>query len=98
LKELKQVCNDRKQHLEDEKLFEQIPATNYIAAIQATIEALAYQDTNNKMAEEIINEYADLFKPIPHADLLPTEVLAQIPLKDKYKPMRTRRYCVPRAL
>jgi len=45
-----------------------------------------------------MDEYQDLFKPIPHADLLPTDILARIPLKDKYKPLRTCKYSVPQAI
>ena len=98
LAELKDVCNIRRKRLESEKAFETIRPFNYIAAIKTTIENLAHEDANNKLAEEIMDEFSDLFKPIPHADLLPTDVLAHIPLKDKYKPLKTRKYSVPRAL
>ena len=66
--ELKQVCDARWQHLEANKAFEQITPINYIASIKAKIEDLAIEDANNKLAEEIMNDFEDLFKPIPHTD------------------------------
>ena len=95
LTELKQVCDARQRQLEASKAFEQIAPINYIASIKAAIERLATEDSNNKLAEDILNDFEDIFKPIPHANLLPTNVLAHIPLKDKYKPMKTRKYSVP---
>jgi len=73
--ELKEVCKTRRLHLEAQNAFESIApqATNYIAAIKSKIEQLANEDANNKLAQEIMDEYQDLFKPIPHADLLPTD-------------------------
>ena len=95
--ELKQVCDIRQCHLEMTKAFEQIKPINYIASIKATIECLAIEDTNNKLAEEIMNDFKDIFKPISHANLLPTDLLVHIPLKDKYKPLKTHKYSVPQA-
>ncbi len=96
IQELKEVCAVRLKQLESQDLFEKL---NYVAAIRGTIEILASQDANNKLAAKIVNEYnLDVFEPIPHADLLPTDVLAHLPLKDDYKPMKTRKYSVPRML
>ena len=98
LAELNTVCKIRRERLEHNNAFETITPMNYIAAIRSKIEDLASEDANNKLANEILEEFADVFEPIPHADLLPTEVLAHIPLKDKYKPLKSRKYSVPRAL
>jgi hypothetical protein len=61
-------------------------------------QVLAAQDANNKLAEDIIEEYKDIFEPIPHADLLPTDVLVWLQLKDEHRPIRYRKYSVPHPL
>jgi hypothetical protein len=65
-----------------------------ITAIRNTIEMLTSQDANNKLAADIVEEYKNIFELIPRVDLLPTDVLAHLPLKDKHKSIKYGKYRV----
>jgi hypothetical protein len=48
------------------------------------------------MAEsELLAEFRDVFEPLPHVDKLPTNVTAQIKIKDAEQMIKTRTYCCP---
>ena len=94
--ELKLKYTQRKQHLENNKVFENILPFNPIAAITARIESLACQKTLNKLEGEIKHNYRDVFRPIPHISELPTSETARIQLKNAYQTISKRQYDVPR--
>ena len=67
-----------------------------VAAIHEAIETLATQSQLAQMGKSIIEEYVDVFTPIPHLDKLPTDVYCHIKLKDVYKTISSHSYSSPR--
>ena len=51
IRELKDVCEKQREHLEAESLIEPIKPLNFIAVIRSTVERLAYEDANNRLAQ-----------------------------------------------
>jgi len=49
-----------------------------------------------QLGVELIDEFKDVFSPIPHIDELPTDVYCRIKLKDAYQTVKTRSYSTPR--
>jgi hypothetical protein len=53
-----------------------------VGAVRQRIETLALEDSLRKEEASIMEEFHDLFEPIPHVNRLPTDCLAEIHLKD----------------
>ncbi|KAF8237394.1 hypothetical protein L208DRAFT_1516766, partial [Tricholoma matsutake] len=53
-------------------------------------------DQLEKLGSDIKESYADIFKPIPHVDEMPSLVLYKINLKDASKTITMRSYSCPR--
>jgi hypothetical protein len=96
LAELKLKCNERRKELEASNAFEKVTLFNPIAVIMEKIAFLASQQHLNKLDDEIKEEYSQIFKPIPHINLLPDHEPARIHLKDTYKKISLRSYACPR--
>jgi len=94
--ELKWKCTQRKQWLEKEGMFEKVTPFLPIAAVTARIEQLASTEKLKGLEEELKDEHKEIFEPIPHADLLPTEYTARIELKKAEKMILSRTYDCPR--
>lgn len=96
LAELKYVCHERLVELSRTSSFETVTHVNPIAAIRARIAQLASVETLSCHDRDMKKEFASIFEPLPHARDLPTDVLAQIHVKDAYKKISTRTYQCPR--
>ena len=66
-----------------------------IAAITQSIELLASKNQLENLETKLKSEYKEIFQPIPHVDHLPMTETARIQLKDAYKVISTRQYCIP---
>jgi hypothetical protein len=96
IKELKWKCAERLAKLNEENLFEVPKPINIVTAVKHTIELLASKDKLIKCEEELKNEFKEIFAPIPHISLLPTENMARIQVKEAYKKIASRNYSCPR--
>ena len=94
--ESKWKCTLIKTKLESEDLFELITPLLPIPAVTAQIQQLASFDKLNELDNNLKNEYKEIFKPIPHADLLPTNYTACIKLRDAEKTILSRSYTCSR--
>ena len=94
LRELKLVCAQR---LSDNIVtFEDVKAVDVVGAVRARIEQLASQETLLRKDTQLRTEYSQIFEPIPHIDELPSDVFAEIHIKDPEKTIRNRSYPSPR--
>lgn len=75
---------------------EPVKEVDVIAAIRNRIATVAILDDLEKRGIRIRHDYADVFKPIPHIDRLPTQFQARIKLKDAEKIIKNRSYSTPR--
>ena len=66
-----------------------------VATVRTRIETLSAQEKLSSLGRQIINEFANVFNPIPHIDKLPTDVYCRIKLKDPAKTIATRSYSTP---
>ena len=90
LAELMLVCND---HLKNSKFKpEVIELFNVVAAVQSCIEALAVADALIKNEQKLKAEFKCIFKPIPHVNDLPRNVIAEIHIKNAEKIIKTCTY------
>jgi hypothetical protein len=69
-----------------------VKPVNIVAAVRECIESLAAGEKLHSLEKEIMNEFADMFTPIPHLDQLPTDVYCHIKLKDSSKTIATHSY------
>lgn len=70
----------------------QIVAAALVATRIANIEQESILETERN---NILSDFADVFKDLPHADMLPDNVLAEINLKDANKIIQTWTYSCP---
>ncbi|KAJ7256133.1 hypothetical protein B0H12DRAFT_1016061 [Mycena haematopus] len=77
-------------------LFEQVKPVDVIAAVRARVEILAHWEELQDRGDKIRADYPMLFEPMPHADLLPTDVLCEIKVKNANHNIETRSYRSPR--
>jgi hypothetical protein len=85
LTELKLKCAECLNFLNRESLFEKVREIDVIAAIKDSIERLASKDYLINVERNLKKKYKEIFEPIPHVDLLPSEETALIHLKDTCK-------------
>lgn len=78
--ELKWKCTQQRNSLENKDWFHKIEPLSPISAIITRIQQLASRDKFKSLENDIKDEYREIFEPIPHADLLPTDY-ARIKLK-----------------
>ena len=94
LAEVLMVCNDRIKHL---KLpAEEVKNFGVAGAVRERIEKLAAEDMPIKREKKLRTEYKVIFKPIPHVDELPQDVVAEIHMKNAEKLIKSRSYPSPR--
>lgn len=67
-----------------------------VAQIASRIENIEESLTLEAERSSLINEFESVFATIPHVDELPTDVLAEIKLKDASHIIQTRTYACPR--
>jgi hypothetical protein len=94
--ELKEKCAERLAKLNEGNLFEIPKPINVVAAMKEAIEILAAKDKLQKCEEKIKDEFKEIFAPIPHISLLPTENMARIQVKNAYQKIANRNYSCPR--
>jgi hypothetical protein len=91
--ELNMVCSNRLINIKQK--FEQVQTPDVVGAIRQRMEVMAAQQKLADLGKTIINEYADVFAPIPHIDELPTDIYCRIRLKDTSKSIHARSYSTP---
>ncbi|KAH9829347.1 uncharacterized protein C8Q71DRAFT_718361, partial [Rhodofomes roseus] len=67
-----------------------------LAAVLERVEVLAAQHRLTELGLDMISRNKDVFEPIPHAELLPSDVWCRIQLKEANKQIVTRTYASPR--
>ena len=87
------VCHD---HLKDKKLQpEKVKDFNVAGAICDCIDVLVSQEKMASQEATLKTEYEDIFEPIPHANELPRDVVAEIQIKNAEKTIKSRSYPSP---
>jgi hypothetical protein len=94
LLELISVCRDRLT--EGKCVPEYVKPLNVAALVKDRIELLAFQEKVGTSESELLAEFQDVFKPLPHVDKLPTNVTARIKIKDAEQTIKTQTYGCPR--
>ena len=94
--ELKWKCEQLRLSIDAEAGLQQNPSMLPIAAVITRIEQLACKDRLIQLDRELKDEFKEVFEPIPHSDLLPTNYTARIKLKDAEKKILSRSYTCPR--
>ena len=90
--ELKEKCAECLTKMNEQNLFEIPKLINVIMAIKHTIEVLASKEKLQQHEEKIKDEFKEIFAPIPHISLLPTENMARIQVKNAYQEIANRNY------
>ena len=90
--ELKWKCDQIKYALEEHP---ELQNSSPIPAVTAKIEQLASKNRLIQLDQQLKDEYKEIFEPIPHADLLPTNYTTQIKLKDAEKVILWWSYTFP---
>ena len=94
LAELMLVCHDR---LKNKKLQpEHVKDFDIAGTVRDRIDVLVAQEQLAACETALKTEYKDIFEPIPHADELPRNVVAEIQIKDAEKTIKSRSYPSPR--
>lgn len=75
---------------------EPVKEVDVVGAIRNRIATIAILDDLEQRGTSIRQDYADVFKPIPHINRLPDQVHARIKLKDAEKIIKNRSYSTPR--
>ncbi|KAJ3561342.1 hypothetical protein NP233_g10248 [Leucocoprinus birnbaumii] len=94
LAELKEKLIAKKEEL-DMSAVEKRPLAEIIAAISARIISSEEELRHREEREQVLKDFEPVFADVPHADKLPTDVLAEIKLKDANFTMATRTYSCP---
>jgi hypothetical protein len=94
LSELLTLCNDRIKN--GTLLFEDVKEVDCIGAVRNAIEKLSAEERLIKLGIKVKSDFPDIFEPIPHADLLPSNYLTHIKLKDVEKQITNCTYSCPR--
>jgi Aspartyl protease len=83
LSELLTLCNNRIKN--GTLLFKNVKEVNCIRAVHNAIKKLSAEERLIKLGIKVKSDFPDIFEPIPHADLLPSNYLTHIKLKDAEK-------------
>ena len=70
--ELKMVCAERHVYLQHQD--EVVVPLDIVAAIRQHVETLATMDKLKQLRKELVDEFQEVFTPIPHIDNLPMDV------------------------
>ncbi|KAG2737970.1 hypothetical protein P692DRAFT_20760211, partial [Suillus brevipes Sb2] len=93
--ELKSVLPELKKIVDSE--CEHVQETDLLAAINARIKGLEYQDELNTLDAKVKDKFKDRFPTdIPHNDTMPSDVLFRVPLKEANKIVQQRSYDCPK--
>ena len=91
--ELLLTCLERKKA--DKDIPEQITPFNVMGVIRERIEILATEEALKKHEIHIKRRFKQIFEPILHIDELPTDIVAEIHLKNAEKIIKTHSYPSP---
>jgi hypothetical protein len=94
LSELFTLCNNCIKN--GTLLFEDVKEVGCIRAVCNAIKKLSAEQHLIKLGIKVKSDFPDIFEPIAHADLLPSNYLAHIKLKDAEKQITNRTYSCPR--
>ncbi|KAJ3567660.1 hypothetical protein NP233_g6218 [Leucocoprinus birnbaumii] len=94
LAELKDKLKAKKEEI-DADAVEKRPLAEIIAAISARITGAEEELRHREERERVLRDFEPVFADVPHVDKLPTDVLAEIKLKDANFTMATRTYSCP---
>ena len=64
---------------------EHVTPVDVVAAIHTRIEQISNHVYFDGLASNVFRSFEDVFKPIPHVDQMPDEILCKINLKDASK-------------
>jgi hypothetical protein len=94
LSELMMVCHDRikAKNLKSEE----VKNFDVAGAVRKRLDVLVAQEQMNTQEAKLKGEYKAIFEPIPHADKLPKEIVAEIHIKNTEKTLKSRSYPSPR--
>lgn len=73
-----------------------VKQVDVVAAIRNRIATVSILRDLEKRGAQIKQDYAEVFKPIPHINRLPDQVQARIRLRDAEKTIKNRSYSTPR--
>ena len=88
------TCHERRRAGKD--IPETVEPFDVAGAVRDRVEILAAEDTLRKREKRIKSKFKEIFEPIPHIDELPTNIVAEIHLKNAEKTIKTRSYPSPR--
>ena len=94
LAELMMVCHDRLKNAKYKP--EEVKDFDVAGAIRDHLEVLVAQEQLDSWEKKLKAEYKKIFEPIPHADELPRDVVAEIHIKNAEKTIKSRSYPSPR--
>jgi len=103
--QLKQVCADCKLVLAELKYvlnahrhlmsFDYVKLFDVVRAINKHVETLTHVVELMHHEDMLKAEFKEIFEPIPHTDLLPTDIQVHIKLKNVEQTIKTRMYQCP---
>ena len=76
--------------------FKEVQEVNCLGAVRQAIERLSAEERLVRLGKKVKTDFPDIFKPIPHVDMLPSDYVARIKLKDAEKQITNRTYSCPR--
>ncbi|KAF7785204.1 hypothetical protein Agabi119p4_1369 [Agaricus bisporus var. burnettii] len=85
-----------KRTLNDKHTVTLLPQSHVASLICAQIESIETSVTLETERNNLLQEFSSVFESIPHVDDLPTDVYAEIKLKDANVTIQTRTYSCPR--
>lgn len=92
--QLNDVCERRRRHID--RRCERVSDPTPLAAVRTRIETLAASERLQRLGTQLVDEFKDVFEPLPHVKDLPSEVYCTIQLKDANRRIATRSYGTPR--
>jgi hypothetical protein len=66
-----------------------------IAAVRTWLECLSASKKLQQLGLKLVDDFKDIFQPIPHVDMLPNDVLCEIKVKDASRTIKSRSYTTP---
>lgn len=96
LAELKNRLAIAKRQLDNLHTVNSVHTTDVAAQIVARIEQIEESEILEKEQNKLLTEFQSIFDDVPHINRLPTDVLAEIKLKDANQSIQTRTYSCPR--
>lgn len=75
---------------------EKVKLPDIVAAVRERIELLAAEEKLLALGNDLKAEFADVFSPLPHVDVMPVTETCRLELIDAHKTIATRSYACPR--